>query len=234
MTSTLYGRSDRGGSERKESSTTHSSSELRKKVIARGGDRSGFTLIELMVVLTVLTIVGMVTMVSVNRDRFEGSYRQFTDNLVGAVVQARHLAIDRQTRVEVIVTDESLQLVFIDPADLSRDSMLFRSRGEVNGGVLNQDVCIHGFMPSTRDATMPASCLDATQTLTFLPDGTFTVDAALAGSAEAGATLVVADRRGGAISYSLVQILPGDSFVASTRWKSDDEEKGAFPSARSG
>src|SRR5689334_15779103 len=86
---------------------------LRKSFI--GAKRAGFTLVELMIVLSVITIVAVIAFVGIRNNQWEGAYMRFTDDLVGTMIQARNRAIDDQTIVRVEVSEDRLEVYWIDP-----------------------------------------------------------------------------------------------------------------------
>ena len=149
---------------------------LRKKYRARG-----FTLIELMVVLSVLTIVAVIAFVGIRNNQWEGAYLRFTDDLAGSMTQARNRAIDDQTTVRVQVQEDRLEVFWTDPTTKQEVFVWGNYRSKVDGGLLGDRACITGMSPGItppsqpNDAEMPLSCLGGQQNIIFQPDGTFTL-----------------------------------------------------------
>jgi prepilin-type N-terminal cleavage/methylation domain-containing protein len=184
----------------------------------RRGSTRGFTLIELMVVVIILSIVGTIAFAGLASDRFEGAYREHTEDVTGAIIRARHRAIDFQTNVEVRVQEDWVQVVEEDPITKEEVEYWSVRRDNLQGGVLSNDVCIIGFEVGVQSASQAADndladlesdCMGAnTEVLRFGPDGTFELEGGdfLNGR---GLTLVMADKRTSDVVYTLIQIFPG-------------------------
>jgi hypothetical protein len=171
-----------------------------------------------MIVLVVLTIVGSIAFAGLRGDRFEGTYREFTDELMGAIVQARHRAIDDQTIVQVQAVGAT-QLTVLDQDPTTKEFMHLRTIQSTmfQNGFLGDDVCIRGFfagvqVPSEADPPpLPDACLGDVQILQFEPDGTFGFVnmQGIGGENGTGTTLVVADTRTAQTMLTLIEIFPG-------------------------
>ena len=187
----------------------------RNRKIARSQTRGevGFTLVELMIVLSVITIVAVVAFIGIRNNQWEGAYLRFTDDLVGSVIQARNRAIDDQTQVRIEVKDASLEVFWTDPETKGEVLLWGNYRDKIDGGLLGDQACITGMAagispPSeANDAVLPESCLGGPQSLIFLPDGSF-VDPN-APLEDAGVTLVIKDQSSDAVQYSIIEMFPG-------------------------
>ena len=199
--------------------TSKSLRSLRKAFIAR---EAGFTLIELMIVLSVITIVAVVAFVGIRKNQWEGAYMRFTDDLVGTMIQARNRAIDDQTQVRVEVSEDRLEVYWIDPDDPPSDTSVFGSgtflwgnyRDRFDGGMIADAACITGMEPGitppseANDAEMPVACgTDLPKAIIFGPDGGFTLaDDPLP---DAGMTMVIRDTSSAQVYYSIIEMFPG-------------------------
>lgn len=180
-----------------------------------------------MVVVAILSIVAVITFGAISQDKWEGSYRQFTEDVTGLLTQARNAAIDNQTEVRVDVYDNRAELhwrvplePYWDPNDPVPDNALdWQMIGEahragVAGGKLtgDNDVCIYGIYRGIivdgggADAP-PTSCLGQAESLLFFPDGHMEWEGInLQG---AGITVVMADQRTNNPVTSHIQVFPG-------------------------
>ncbi len=193
----------------------------------------GFSLIELMVVLAVLAALATVAAVGFRRTEFAGLSRRFGADVEGALVQARNVAIDRQTQVRVGVDGGQVAVTAYDAPSNSwqpvvRAAIAIDGSAVPNNALLtnNSAVCIRGFTagvmaPSSAVAVdPPAACLPASgpvpnaQVLQFEPDGRFS-DLSAVGStftdvANAGATLWISDSTvTGDTKFIMIQVFVG-------------------------
>jgi prepilin-type N-terminal cleavage/methylation domain-containing protein len=184
-------------------------SRVRNKVRSK----RGFTLIELMVVLSVLTIVAVIAFVGIRNNQWEGAYLRFTDDLAGSMTQARNRAIDDQTTVRVQVQEDRLEVFWTDPTTKQEVFVWGNYRSKVDGGLLGDRACITGMAPGItppsqpNDAEMPLACLGGQQNIIFQPDGTFTLPNDP--WPDAGMTMVVADLGSSVPEYSIIEMFPG-------------------------
>ncbi|MFV8756612.1 pilus assembly FimT family protein [Nannocystaceae bacterium ST9] len=174
---------------------------------------SGFTLIELMVVLLVLTIVALLAFVGIRNNQWEGAYLRFTDDLSGSMMQARNRAIDDQTTVRVQVQADRLEVFWTDPSTKQEVFLWGNYRDAIDGGLLGAQACITGMSPGItppsqpNDSELPTACLGGPQNIVFEPDGGFTLPNDPL--PDAGMTLVVVDRSSTAVTYSIIEMFPG-------------------------
>lgn len=188
----------------------------------------GFTLIEMMVVVAILTIVAAITFAGIQQDRYEGSYREFVQDITGTIQRARQTAIDNQTRTRLDIYRDRVEVYwerpldpFWDPNDpVPANALTFQMideahREEVAGGALaaNDDVCIFGLyrgiiVDGSGAQAEPNGCMGNMQRLFFFPDGHMEWDGVnLNGS---GVSIVTADTRtpnNPLVSH--VQVFPG-------------------------
>jgi prepilin-type N-terminal cleavage/methylation domain-containing protein len=198
---------------------------VRRKVIAAGA--KGFTLIEMMVVVAILSIVAVITFGAISQDKWEGSYRQFTEDVTGIVTLARNTAIDNQTQVRVDIYGDRAEMWWLKPLEplwdpndplpantLEWQPLREADRDKVAGGKLlnDTDVCIYGIYRGVivdgggADAA-PSACLGDMERIVFFPDGHMEWEGQnLQG---AGITIVLADQRTGTPTTSHVQVFPG-------------------------
>jgi hypothetical protein len=182
-----------------------------------------------MVVVAILVIAAAVTIGGVRQDEFSGQYKRYVEDVSGAIIQARRLAIDDSTRTEVEVNKERLFLREWNNATNAWDNVAAHWVGEIDGGLLGDPdgagpniagVCIRGFhsgVMAPKEGTkappppLPSSCLTQTQRIWFQPDGTFTdPDNSIGITDGAGVTLWVSDQRvPSKVRHSLIQVYPG-------------------------
>jgi prepilin-type N-terminal cleavage/methylation domain-containing protein len=184
----------------------------------RGRDR-GFSMIELMVVLAVVAALGVVAAVGFRRNEFANQRARFIADCEGILVQARNAAVDRQTRVRVIVDALSITLTSFETETNTWVLVDRVALEQPNGSLVTQNdaVCIYGFTPGVQAPSQatavdpPTDCLANPQTLVFEPDGRFSdPDAVFSAVPNAGATLWIVDRTLTAQpKYSILQIFPG-------------------------
>ena len=82
-----------------------------------GKNERGFTLTELMIVVSVIAVVAVIAFIGLRNNQYEGAYLRFTDDLVGTMIQARNRAIDDQTLVRVEVSVDRVEVFWIDVGD---------------------------------------------------------------------------------------------------------------------
>lgn len=175
-----------------------------------------------MIVLVVITIVSTIAFSGLRGNQYEGAYLRFTDDLVGTMIRARNRAIDDQTLVRVEVSEDQIEVFWIDPEDPPTDPSAFGSgvalwgnyRDRVDGGLISADACITGMEagiapPSeANNALMPAGCgTDLPKSIIFQPDGSFTLADQM--QADVGMTLVIRDASSDQIYYSIIEMFPG-------------------------
>lgn len=200
-------------------------SELGNSFIAgspRSGRSRGFTLTELMVVLLVITIVAVVAFIGLRGNQYEGAYLQFTDDLVGTMIQARNRAIDDQTLVRVEVSEDRVEVFWIDPEAPPPDPTIAGSgvllwgnyRDRYDGGLISDGACITGMEPGItppsepNDAELPVGCgTDLPKSIIFQPDGSFALEDEP--QPDAGMTLVIRDASSAQVYYSIIEMFPG-------------------------
>ena len=196
---------------------------LRKGFIADASvAERGFTLIELMVVLLVLTIVAVVAFIGIRNNQWEGAYERFTDDLVGTMIQARNRAIDDQTVVRVEVSEDRVEVFWIDPQTPPPDPEVMGTgtflwgnyRDRVDGGLIAQEACITGMEPGitppsqANNAQLPTGCgTDLPKSILFQPDGGFRL--ADNPQPDAGMTMVIQDASSQQVWYSIIEMFPG-------------------------
>lgn len=175
-----------------------------------------------MIVLSVITIVATMAFVGLRNNQWEGAYLRFTDDLVGTMIQARNRAIDDQTVVRVEVSQDQLEVYWIDPDDQPPDAsvpgtgtLLWGNyRDRVDGGLIANEACITGMeagisAPSeTNTAVLPVACgTGLPKSILFQPDGSF----ALQNDPlpDTGMTLVIQDASSAQVYYSIIEMFPG-------------------------
>ena len=189
---------------------------------SRRGSERGFTLTELMIVVSVIAIVATIAFAGIRNDQWEGAYYRFTDDLVGTMIKARNRAIDDQTLVRVEVSADRVEVFWVDPDDPLVDPTVFGSGvplwgnyiDRVDGGLIADEACITGLEPGisppseANDAIMPVDCgTNLPRAIIFTPDGSFTL--AHDPVEDAGVTLVVKDDSSAQVYYSIIEIFPG-------------------------
>ena len=209
-------------------------SQLEKLFIAgspRGGSEEadrvrarqrGFTLTELMIVVGVIAIVATVAFVGLRNNQYEGAYLRFTDDLVGTMIQARNRAIDDQTLVRVEVSQDRVEVFWIDPEDPPPDPTIAGTgvllwgnyRDRVDAGLIANEACITGMEPGIKppsepnDAQLPTGCgTNLPKSIIFQPDGSFALEDEA--QPDAGMTLVIKDASSAQVYYSIIEMFPG-------------------------
>jgi prepilin-type N-terminal cleavage/methylation domain-containing protein len=182
----------------------------------------GFTLTELMIVLSVITIVAVIAFVGIRNNQWEGAYLRFTDDLLGTMSQARNRAIDDQTIVRVEVSDDRLEVFWIDPENPPADPAVFNTGtllwgnylDRYDGGLIVDAACITGMEagispPSeANNAQLPVACgTDLPRAILFQPDGSFSLPNDP--RPDAGMTLVIRDTSSAQVYYSIIEMFPG-------------------------
>jgi hypothetical protein len=173
-----------------------------------------------MVALAVLTLVATIAFAGFRQNEFAGQYRRFVADVEGAMVRARNLAIDEQTRVRVTVSSNGLVLASLNPEIDNQwrfvDQVVMSSLDSALLMVDNR-VCIAGLAPGVQtpaqqtSTTLPSACSPADEVLFFEPDGTFTAPAGLMdGAPNVGVSLWVADFSvSDQTRLAVVQVFPG-------------------------
>jgi len=182
-----------------------------------------------MVVIAILAIATAVAVAGVRGNEFSGQYKRYVEDVSGAIIQARRLAIDDSTRAEVEVASDHLFLREWNNATNAWDNVAAHWVSEIDGGLLGDPdgagpqvtaVCIRGFFSGVMAPQAgskappqppPSSCLSQVQRIWFHPDGTFTdPDNSIGISDGAGVTLWVSDQRvSSKVRNSLIQVYPG-------------------------
>jgi hypothetical protein len=177
---------------------------------------------ELMIVLSIITIVATVAFIGIRNNQWEGAYMRFTDDLTGAMISARNRAIDDQTVVRVEVSEDRVELWWIDPEAPPPDPTVFGSgtylwgiyRDRIDGGLIADAACITGMEPGIKppsqpsNAQLPVACgTDLPKSILFQPDGTFALQNEPL--PDAGMTLVVQDASSSQVWYSIIEMFPG-------------------------
>ena len=194
--------------------------------------QAGFTLIEMMIVTVVIMVVAVIAFSSFSMYAFESAFERFADDLHGAFVRARDLAVDRQTTTELRITSGQVQLLWTDvdlvsgaPSATFGQQVLLQTwdktmyggtQGAANGLLANDArACILGVIRGVQvpsqvtTVAWPNTCMSATTpvVIQFNPAGEMTmVGQDLAGS---GVTLVLADRRDSAPTHTVIEAWPG-------------------------
>src|SRR5690606_14848016 len=183
---------------------------------------SGFTLIELMVVVLVIGVVATIAFIGLRNNQYEGAYLRFTDDLVGTMIQARNRAIDDQTLVRVEVSEDRVEVFWIDPEDPPPDPTVAGSgvllwgnyRDRIDGGLISAEACITGMEPGItppseqNNTQMPTGCgTGLPKSIIFQPDGSFALEDEP--QPDAGMTMVVRDASSAQIYYSIIEMYPG-------------------------
>jgi hypothetical protein len=177
-----------------------------------------------MVVVAILVIAAAITIGGVRQDEFSGQYKRYVEDVSGAMIQARRLAIDDSTRTQVEIDKERLFVRQWNNASNQWDNVMAHWVREIDGGLLDdatgKGVCIRGFHSGVMapeagsqvpSQPPPTSCLQQIQRIEFQPDGTFTNPGNSIGILDgAGVTLWVSDQRvPSKVRHSLVQVYPG-------------------------
>ena len=199
--------------------TMHPEAGLRKRCEARRHRTllaRGFSLMELMVVMTMITIVAAATFTGLRGNTFDSAHKRFLDDVYGSLIQSRNRAIEDQTTVVFSIKSDEVSMLWEDPVTHTQSVWQTFSIARLYGSALVGHVCVYGLYDGVRAPDMPSpvqtslSCLSGSQSLTFFPDGTFRSSATL--SAGAGVTLVVADYRLADMpNLSLFELFPGGS-----------------------
>lgn len=175
-----------------------------------------------MIVLSVITIVGTIAFIGLRNNQWEGAYLRFTDDLVGTMIQARNRAIDDQTVVRVEVSEDRLEVWWIDPNDQPPDPTVFATgtllwgnyRDRIDGGLIADQACITGMEPGisppseVNNTQMPVDCgTNLPRAILFQPDGGFILDNDP--QPDAGMTMVIRDNSSAQVYYSIIEMFPG-------------------------
>jgi hypothetical protein len=153
------------------------------------------------------------------QNEFAGQMKRFIADAEGAIVSARNRAIDDQTRVELRIDAQGIQIWRFDQ---TQDTWVFtldiRMIDQTSALLLADNVCIRGLTPGVQAPAQaqavapPNDCVQGVQNLRFEPDGSFSdPDGAWsAGVPNAGASFWIADDSvPGTTKLALVQIFPG-------------------------
>jgi prepilin-type N-terminal cleavage/methylation domain-containing protein len=180
----------------------------------------GFSLIELMVVLTVVCLLGAAAAVGWRRNEFKTTYARFVADVEGSITLARNTAIDRQTQVRVDATATDIVVTSFDTVANTWEPV-HRVTLDANPSTAlvasGSAVCIYGFTPGVQppgvsvEIDPPSDCLAVPQRLVFEPDGRMTdPDHAFDSVPNAGATMWITDRTIVTTpKYAIIQIFPG-------------------------
>lgn len=197
------------------------SGDLAAKEVAsrrRKGAR-GFTLIELMVALVIMSILGTLAVASVRRDQNENAGQRFIEDVEGAVTQARNLAIDNQTNVDLHVSRDSAQIEVFDDATKTWTPMFeYTSRrsyrvGEDQAEVQDR-VCVLGVVGEVNtprqmsSMSLPTDCMASSASVTLSFDATGAMSLGSDPDAS-GATIWIRDKGVGGGRTSVIQVFAG-------------------------
>jgi type II secretory pathway pseudopilin PulG len=175
-----------------------------------------------MIVVSVIAIVATIAFIGLRNNQYEGAYLRFTDDLVGTMIQARNRAIDDQTQVRVEVSEDRLEVFWIDPEDPPPDPTINGSgvylwgnyRDRFDGGLIAAETCITGMEPGIsppsqpNNAQLPTSCgTDLPKSIIFQPDGSFALQDQP--QPDSGMTLVIKDASSAQVYYSIIEMFPG-------------------------
>ena len=182
----------------------------------------GFTLIELMIVVSIITISATITFASINADKYKLAVEDFSEDLGAELMRARDTAINQQSTVTVDFFPAGMSMVLLDQRTGANVPLRYLRKSEYGGGRLGTEVCILGFepllwAPSEQQTTSipqipcPNGGLETPfATVRFGPDGTYEVQTAggVDGYTRNGWTLVVQDGRASAVEYQLIELFP--------------------------
>lgn len=194
-------------------------SPARRARIAR---ERGFTLTELMIVVSVISIVAVIAFIGLRNNQFEGAFLRFTDDLTGTMIQARNRAIDDQTQVRVEVSSDKVEVYWIDPEDPPPDATVSGTGvllwgnyiDRADHGLISAEACITGMEPGITPPSQPNNSMMPTQcgtnlpkSIIFQPDGGFVLQNEP--QPDTGMTLVIQDASSTAPYYSIIEMFPG-------------------------
>ncbi|MBV1859094.1 MAG: prepilin-type N-terminal cleavage/methylation domain-containing protein [Nannocystaceae bacterium] len=187
----------------------------------------GFTLIELMVTVAILSILAAAALTGFRQDQVSSQYKRFLDDARGALQTARNAAIDDQTLVDVEVSATEIRVNRLDQTTDIWEPLMRVALDRPTTELLEVDdrVCIFGFASGVQtpaqseDAPPPVGCVEGTQVLRFLPDGSFVDrDSDFTAIANAGVTLWIANRQvSGNTKLAMIQMFPGGLIRAFNR-----------------
>lgn len=171
----------------------------------------------MMVALAIVAILGTLVFGGFRQNEARGAYARFIEDLHGALVTARHIAIDDQTRVRVRFEAAGLQVQRFDAATEQWNFVRLAERDQGRGRgpqTTGDEACVLAVQagistPSeARNAAPPDTCLTGSVTLTFEPDGRFQTN--VPNVDNTGVTLWVGDRRMvDQPEFSVIQVFPG-------------------------
>lgn len=197
----------------------------------RSAAQAGFTLIEMMIVTVVIVVVGTIAFAGLQMHAFESAFERFGDDIQGAFVQARNIAVAEQTTTELRIRSGSVELWWIDSQVVPTvsatygqlvllqtwDKTMYGGTRNAAGGLLANDgeACIMGLIRSVQvpsqvqNVTWPTTCMSASTPIVLRFNAAGEMSMVGQDLAGAGVTLVFADRRDTQPSFTLVEAWPG-------------------------
>lgn len=172
-----------------------------------------------MIVVAVITVVASIAFVGIRQNSWDSAYRRFTEDVMDGVSRARMFAVSEQTRVQVEVYGDGIQVWYEDPITKQPDQPLFQQRlGDTEDALIGSDVCVRGVFRGVQvpgqvvNDPIPGGCAGEggapDYILEFFPDGHMEWQGETLNGA--GITLAIADERvvGNEI-FTFIQVFPG-------------------------
>lgn len=185
----------------------------------------GFTLIELMVVVSVIALSASIAFTAINPNMITNAANDFSEEITAQLIRARDQAIDDQVVVDVRISAVSLQVSSYSDFTATTTNIRYVDRADFGGNKLDGgEICILSAEPliyapsqgvvvnaKIPQVSCPPSGANAvTHTLIhFQPDGTYLLENNANGNyTEYGWALVVQDERAEEIEYHLIELYP--------------------------